>query len=210
MASARSKKKAKSGKKLAPKKAPAKKLAKAKKAVARKPAPKKKVAPKKPAPKKVVAKKPAAKKVAAPAPKPAAKKPAPSKKAAPVQLQLLSPEVTRALAQADVEGLVSRLPPPLQPTVNAIRKLVLEAAPEASEKLDDGAPAYFANGVFARIEPAERSVLVRFLKGGQLPSAGELVGDAVSLSSVDDVKHAVLRKLVREAVLLNLSPSPQA
>jgi hypothetical protein len=208
MASARSKKKAKSGKKLAPKKAPAKKLAKAKKAVARKPAPKKKVAPKKPAPKKVAVppKKPApAKKVVA-----AAKRTAPSKKTAPVQLQLLSPEVSRALAQADVEGLVSRLPPPLQPTVNAIRKLVLEAAPEASEKLDDGAPAYFANGVFARIEPAERSVLVRFLKGGQLPSASELQGDTVSLTSVDDVKHAVLQKLVREAVLLNLSPAPQA
>lgn len=121
----------------------------------------------------------------------------------------LSPAVDRALMQADVEGLISRLPPPVQPVVKMLRKLVLEAAPEASELLDDGAPAYFANGVFARIVPAERSVLVKFLRGGALPSATELTGDgearSISLASVEELKETVLRKLVREAVMLNLS-----
>jgi|GEM_PF-3242925 hypothetical protein len=220
MAIARSKKKAKSSskakskkpalkKKIVAKAKPAKKVVKAKKPA---PAPKKKPVAKKvaakPAPKKVAA---PAKKVAAPAKKPA---PAPKKPAAkvipipvkkvPVQVPMF-PEVDRALAQAAVEGLISRLPPPVQPVVNTLRRLVLEAAPEAQEQLDDGAPAYFANGVFARIEPTERVVLVRFLKGEQLPSSGELQGDSLSLSAIDELKESVLRKLVREAVMLNMS-----
>lgn len=211
MAIARSKKKAKSSskakskkpalkKKIVAKAKPAKKVVKAKKPA---PAPKKKPVAKK------VAAKPAPKKVAAPAKKPAPKKPAakvipiPVKKV-PVQVPMF-PEVDRALAQAAVEGLISRLPPPVQPVVNTLRRLVLEAAPEAQEQLDDGAPAYFANGVFARIEPTERVVLVRFLKGDQLPSSGELQGDSLSLSAIDELKESVLRKLVREAVMLNMS-----
>ncbi|HEY1087058.1 MAG TPA: DUF1801 domain-containing protein [Archangium sp.] len=199
MAKARSKTKAKSGSKTSKKALKKKPVAKAKSA---RPAPKKLASKaKKPAPKKVAAKakKPAPKKVAA-------KKPAPAKK-------VLAPAVNRALAQAEVEGLINRLPPPVQPVVKTLRKLVLEAAPEASELLEDGAPAYFANGVFARIEPNEREVLVKFLKGGQLPSASELPGDgdqrSLSLTDVNELKESVLRKLVREAVMLNLS-QPQA
>lgn len=187
MAKARAKTKAKQGKKTAKKAAPKKKVvAKAKKPAARKVPPK--AAPKKPAPRK------------------------PAKAAKQVSSkQSLAPAVGRALHQADVEGLISRLPPPVQPVVKTLRKLVLEAAPEASELLEDGAPAYFANGVFARIVPSEREVLVKFLKGAQLPSAGELSADgALSLSEVSELKENVLRKIVREAVLLNLSQPPAA
>ena len=211
MAKARSKKKAKSGSK-AKKTTSAKKTARkpalkakgktsAKKA-AKKPAPKKQKAA---APKKAAAKKPAPKKVAAKATAP--RPPAP--KATPAPKQPLPAAVDRALAQADVEGLISRLPPPVQPVVKTLRRLVLEAAPEASELLDDGSPAYFANGVFARIVPSEREVLVKFLRGGELPSAGELTGEgetrSISLTSVEELKENVLRKIVREAVMLNLS-----
>lgn len=205
MAKARSKKKAKSGSK-AKKTTAAKKKVALKAKSAKKAAPKK-AAAKKPAPKKkaAAAKKPAAKKVAAKATAP--RPPAP--KATPAPKQPLPAAVDRALAQADVEGLINRLPPPVQPVVKTLRKLVLEAAPEASELLDDGSPAYFANGVFARIVPSEREVLVKFLRGGELPSAGELSGDgetrSISLTSVEELKENVLRKIVREAVMLNLS-----
>lgn len=197
---------------------PAKKKAKSaakKKPAAKKAAPKKKVAAKKPAPK--AAKKPAGK----------GKKAAPVKvKRRVVQVKRKTIEVVsrppvpkavveatnRALAQAEVEGLLRRLPPPVQPVVKTLRRLVLAAAPEATEKLEDGAPAYFVNGVFARIEPSEREVLVKFMRGGQLPSAAELQGEGESrtlaLSSLAELKESVLRKLVREAVLLNLSPTP--
>ncbi|MFO0597554.1 MAG: DUF1801 domain-containing protein [Myxococcaceae bacterium] len=153
----------------------------------------------------------AAAKAKKPAPKPA-KKPAPKAKAAAKAPKAeLAPAVTRALEQAEVEGLISRLPPPVQPVVKTLRALVLEVAPEASEQIENGAAAYFANGVFARIEPGEHEVLVRFLKGGQLPSAGELSGEgetrALTFKNVEELKETVLRKVVREAVMLNLSSS---
>ncbi len=186
MASARAKKKT-TKTKVTPKsksKKPAVKL-KAAKRVAKKPAPK----PKKKA---VVAKKkPVAKKAAPKAKKPVAKKPA------------LDPRVKSALEKADVEGLISRLPPPVQPIVKSLRALVLETAPEAQELLEDGAPSYFANGIFARIVPSERQVLVQFLKAAQLPSGSQLDGGALTLTDSTQLKESVLRQLVREAVLLN-------
>ena len=212
MAKARSKKKAKSGSKTkakpALKKKPALKARSARMVKAKKPAPKKKAVAKK-----AVAKKAVARKVAAgPGPKKVTRI---VPKATPVRVsprKPLAPEVDRALMQADVEGLISRLPPPVQPVVKTLRRLVLEAAPEASELLEDGSPAYFANGVFARIVPSERSVLVKFLRGGHLPSAAELTSDgdggesrSISLSSIEDLKETVLRKIVREAVMLNMS-----
>ena len=198
---------------------------KAKSAKSKKTAPKKKVALKAKAVKsvkvKAKAKKLAPKKVAKAAPKKkVVAKAAPAKATAPRRIvpkatpmspprKPLAPEVDRALAQADVEGLISRLPPPVQPVVKTLRRLVLEAAPEASELLDDGSPAYFANGMFARIVPSEREVLVRFLRGGALPSAAELAGEGesreITLTSLSEIKENVLRKLVREAVMLNLS-----
>lgn len=204
MANARSKKKAKSGSK-----------AKSKKPAARKKVVKRAAAKSKP---KVKAKakkapaKPKAKAKAAPKAKPAAPKAPP---APPKAVRVLAPEVSNALAQAEVEGLISRLPPPVQPVVKMLRKVVLEVAPEASEQIENGAPAYFANGVFARIEPGEHDVLVRFLKGGKLPSASELPGDGdarvITFQDADALKETVLRKVVREAVMLNLSDSaPQA
>lgn len=205
-------------------KAPAKK--KAKSSAAKKKVAPKKVAKAKPAPKKAAA----AKKAPAKSAKRAAAKKTPAVKVKKrlVQVKRKTIEVVsrppvpkaiveatnRALAQAEVEGLLRRLPPPVQPVVKTLRRLMLDAAPEATERLEDGAPAYFANGLFARIEPKEREVLVKFMHGGQLPSAAGLPADGdsrvVSLSSLAELKESVLRKLVREAVMLNLSPVPVA
>jgi hypothetical protein len=111
-----------------------------------------------------------------------------------------------------MEGLLRRLPPPIAPIVKTLRKLVLEAAPEAVERVEDGAAASFAGGMFARIEPHEREVLIQFMKGAQLPSSAVLETNgemgSVTLSSIDSVRASVLRTLVREAVMLNLEKSP--
>ena len=122
----------------------------------------------------------------------------------------------RALEAAEVEGYMARLPPPLQPMVMRLRSILLESAPEALEYLEHETPSYFARGVFARIEPKEREVLVRFLRGGSLPSSDELGGHGeertlklASLEEVEEVKTEVLKKLVREAVALNLTLGEQ-
>lgn len=123
------------------------------------------------------------------------------------------PALARNLEAAEVEGYMARLPPLLQPMVTRLRAIVLESAPEALEFLEHENPSYFARGVFARIEPTEREVLVRFLRGGSLPSSGELGGigeeRVLKLSSLGELKIEVLQKLVREAVALNLATGAQ-
>lgn len=163
-------------------------LARSKKIVAKKAvAPTKKVVAKKPAPKKVAAKQAAPKKVA------------PKKAVWPSVVLPALPEI---------EGYVRSLPPPLVPIVNRLRQLVRDAAPEAIELLDPNGPAYDSNGLFARIEADDRQVLLTFLKGAQLDGdEGTLSGDgvtrALSVGSLEGVREGVLKRLVRQAVLLN-------
>lgn len=120
--------------------------------------------------------------------------------------------LSRASARVEVEGLLSRLPPPVAPIMKTLRELVLEAAPEAVERLEGDTASYFAGGMFASIKPMEREVLLNFVKGARLPSSIVLKrkggAAAVALSSIDSVRASVLRTLVREAVMLNLEKSP--
>ena len=85
--------------------------------------------------------------------------------------------------------------------LRAAENLVLEAPPGAGKTTR--VPS-------ALLDLSEREVLVKFLRGGALPSAGELPpgeGEArsISLTSLSEIKENVLRKLVREAVMLNMS-----
>jgi len=125
-----------------------------------------------------------------------------------------TPALDRALEVAEVAGYMARLPPPLKPMVKRLRSILLESAPEALEFLEHETPSYFARGVFARIEPKEREVLVRFLRGGSLPSSGELKGHGeertLKLTSLEELKTEVLKKLVREAVAFNLTLAGQS
>lgn len=156
------------------------------------------------APKKVARKAPAKTKRA-----PATKKAAPARKRvttkAPAQQNLPFdlPELP------EIEGYVRSLPPPVVPIVNRLRQLVRAAAPEARELLDPNGPAYEVNGLFARIEPGEREVLMTFLRGAALEAPeGTLSGDGetrvVSIGSLEQLKENVLQGLVRQAVLLNV------
>jgi hypothetical protein len=157
---------------------------------------------KKPALKRAAPKKAAPKKAAAP--KKPAKTPAETKR----QRTIPSDALDRALAAAEVQGLMARLTPPLQPLVARLRSLFLESAPEAFEMLQHENPAYYAQGVFARIEPKDREVLVRFLRGSMLPSGDSLSGsgeDRVVSVSPEELKTDLLQKLVREAVALNFA-----
>ncbi len=175
----------------APARAAAKKVVKkvAKKVVARKVIAKKAVA------KKVVAKKVVAKKVVA--------KKAVAKKvvAKPARTPVLVPSL---------EGYVSRLPPPVKVLVAGLRKLVKDVAPFTNEYVLDSATAFEANGVFARIQPTDRDVVVAFLRGGDLQAPeGVLEGENgpyryLTIKTADELKADVLRSLVRQAVMINI------
>jgi hypothetical protein len=113
-----------------------------------------------------------------------------------------------------IEGYVNNLPPPVKPIVNLVRRIVREAAPEARELLHDNSPAYTANGLFARIEARDREVLLSFFEGASLAAPPGVLHDGegserhLSISSLDDVRENVLKTLVRQAVILNLSSRP--
>lgn len=133
--------------------------------------------------------------------------------ASPPRRGVRLPALDRALEAGEVKGFLARLPRPLQPMVTRLRAILLDSAPEALEFLEHERPSYFARGVFARIEPREREVLVRFLRGGSLPSSSELggIGDEriLKLSSLDELRTDVLQRLVREAVAFNLALGEQ-
>jgi hypothetical protein len=110
-----------------------------------------------------------------------------------------------------IEGYVRNLPPPVKPIVNLVRRIVREAAPEAIELLHDNSPAYTANGLFARIEARDREVLLSFFDGASLAAppgvleAGKGSAMHLTLSTLADVRESVLKTLVRQALILNLS-----
>lgn len=170
----------------APARAAAKKVVKkvAKKVVAKK-AVAKKVIAKKAVAKKVTAKKTVAKKVVA----------------KPARTPVLVPSL---------EGYVSRLPPPVKVLVAGLRKLVKDVAPFTNEYVLDSATAFEANGVFARIQPTDRDVVVAFLRGGDLQAPeGVLEGENgpyryLTIKTADELKADVLRSLVRQAVMINI------
>jgi hypothetical protein len=170
--------------------------AKAAKKASPKSAVSKKASPKKAPPKKALLKR-------AP-PKPVGKK---AKASLAKRGTVPSLALDRALEAATAQGVMARLSPPVQPLVSRLRQLMLESAPEAVEMLQQQNPAYYAQGVFARIEPKEREVMVRFLRGSRLPSGAGLAGDGENRDLVvtaEDLKTSLLTKLVREAVSLNL------
>ncbi len=137
----------------------------------------------------------------------------PAKKAARKAARAKRPAKKPAVklpALPPIEGYVRSLPPPVKPIVATLRRIVREAAPEARELFVENAPAYEANGLFARIEAKDREVIMSFLRGSQLQAPeGVLVaggGDErhVALHNLEEVRENVLRTLVRQAVLVNL------
>ena len=93
--------------------------------------------------------------------------------------------------------------------ITAIRQIVREAAPKASESIKWAQPVYEENGPFAWIKAYKSYVNFGFWRGSQLTDPkGLLEGDGdrmrhVKIGSVADVNQPALKKFVREAAKLN-------
>lgn len=91
----------------------------------------------------------------------------------------------------------------------ALRTLVHAAAPGASEAIKWSQPVFEVGGPVCWIKAHKGHVTLGFWRGMQLPSGPGLIegsGDKmghVKLRTHADVKPALLKKLVREAVQLN-------
>jgi hypothetical protein len=162
----------------------------------------KKAPAKKAAAKKAPAKKAAAKK--APAKKAAAKR-APAKKAA---ARMPAPASPRNRGRT-VDAYVVSMRDWRGETVAALRKLILEAAPDAVESIKWGQPVYELNGPFAYMKAFTNHVNFGFWRGAELTDPkGILKGTGgrmrhVELRSPADIDTSTLQAMVRTAVEMN-------
>jgi hypothetical protein len=107
-----------------------------------------------------------------------------------------------------VDAYIAALEPSLAGVATAVRALVREAAPDATESIKWAQPVYEQNGPFAYFRASSKHVTFGFWRGAELEDAhGRLEGTGermrhVKLASADDV-DAGLAELVRRAVELN-------
>jgi hypothetical protein len=94
-------------------------------------------------------------------------------------------------------------------TVEQLRRVVDNAAPDARSSIKWAQPVWESNGPFAYIKAFSRSVNIGFWRGVQLDDpAGILEGEGdrmkhVTLREGDDVQATELSSFVRQAVELN-------
>jgi len=93
--------------------------------------------------------------------------------------------------------------------ITAIRQIVREAAPKASESIKWAQPVYEENGPFAWVKAYKSYVNFGFWRGAQLADPkGLLEGDGdrmrhVKIASPADVNQSALKRFVKEAAKLN-------
>jgi hypothetical protein len=107
-----------------------------------------------------------------------------------------------------VDAYIASLDAPLADVATAVRELVREAAPDATESIKWAQPVYEDNGPFAYFRASSRHVTFGFWRGAELDDPHGLLEGAgeqmrhVKLASPDDV-DAGLAELVLQAVELN-------
>lgn len=93
--------------------------------------------------------------------------------------------------------------------VSGVRKIILEAAPGASESIKWAQPVYESNGPFAYIKAFKNNVNFGFWRGIEITDPDGILqgtGDKmrhVKLSALDDIEEVKFRGFVQEAIKLN-------
>lgn len=96
-------------------------------------------------------------------------------------------------------------------TVSGVRKIILEAVPDAKESIKWAQPVYEVNGPFCYIKAFKSSVNFGFWRGidlddpsGRLQGTGEKMRH-VRLTGVDDIDPELFSGYLAQAIELNLS-----
>ena len=115
------------------------------------------------------------------------------------------------MAAKTVEEYIAGLEGWQAEVVEALRKIVMEAAPDAAESIKWAQPVYESNGPFAYMKAFKSSVNFGFWRGidlddpkGLLQGSGDKMRH-VKLSSTDDIDTAAFAVFVRQALELNLT-----
>ncbi len=113
----------------------------------------------------------------------------------------------------DVDRLLLEIDPPQRGVARALRALILETGSGLQEKMMYSVPWYRGNAYVCAIAAHTDHTNLEFYRGASLRDpAGLLEGTGknlrhVKLSTVDDVRRASLRALLREALALDAAPS---
>lgn len=113
------------------------------------------------------------------------------------------------MAAKSVDDYLATLNDEQRAIAQALRALVRTAAPGASEAIKWSQPVFEVDGPMCWIKAHKAHVTLGFWRGMQLPSAPGVIegsGDKmghIKLRTQADLKPAVVKKLVREAVQLN-------
>ncbi len=104
-----------------------------------------------------------------------------------------------------IEGLSSRQ----KEIVSTLRRIVLEAAPQAAESIKWAQPVYEVNSPFCYIKAHKNNVNLGFWRGAELPDPLGLLegtGDKmrhIKVTNLSDIKSDAFKDLVKTAVKLN-------
>jgi hypothetical protein len=116
----------------------------------------------------------------------------------------------RADYGAAVDGYVAKLPSPQKEIAQAVRRVIREAAPEASEAVKWGQPTYELGGMLCYFVATKDRVRFGFfakvIRRNDAESLPEGVDEGlrhVKLRSLADVNPELFRKWVKRAVKLN-------
>lgn len=115
-----------------------------------------------------------------------------------------------AMTSPRVDAYLAKLAPAHREVVQALREIVRRAAPRATEAFKWAQPVYEQGGPFCYMRAHKAHVTLGFWRGKQLSAgAGVLEGEGekmahLKLRSMAELKPALVERLVREAVALNL------
>ena len=114
------------------------------------------------------------------------------------------------MAKQTVEAYIERLEEWQAEIVKAVRKVVLQAAPEVEEAIKWAQPVYTLNGPFAYMKAFKTAVNFGFWRGVELTDPkGLLVGSGekmrhVKLTELSDIDDDAFTSFIHQAMRLNL------
>ena len=106
------------------------------------------------------------------------------------------------------------LTPALRPVLAAVREIMRESAPKATEMLSYGIPLWVGSRHIAFIGSVKNDIKLGFVNGLKLEDKYQLlkgkgkVTRHLVLKSVDDVSKTVLRYYIKQALKLDAKPEP--
>ena len=115
------------------------------------------------------------------------------------------------MAEKTVDAYIAQLESLQGEIISEVRKIILEAAPEAEEAIKWAQPVYSLNGPFAYIKAFKRAVNFGFWRGvdiddpsGLLQGSGEKMRH-VKLTDLNDIDEHAFTDFIQQAIKLNLT-----